>query len=256
MEPSSVFRPGDVVLTRSRGFVAGLNRLAQVIATGHAAQFTHAAICLTPDVLLDARPFVHIKLRSIFDLIRTEELDVRAGTGDVLVLRNTALTSTYEDMDSTGETLVLPLFAQLRKRYNWIFLYPQSSDNDPNSDDAKRAFCSELCVILLRYLDVLPKAWKASRTLPNHFPALLNLGWVDVTDAWRDQLQSLRFAMDEPNSERGRLVLPREKGAELYIRETEGWVDLHAHAHELTAELNSFLDSEIAATGLKTPPFA
>lgn len=225
MSPGLNIRPADIVLTRSRGLSASLNRAGQFILTGRFPGFTHAAICLVPDVIIDARPFEDVRLRSMFEEVRSGRLDTaRMGKRDIFVLRNDRLSSSREVMDDTAISLVRPLYRQLRKTYNWFFQLPQSSDSDPQSEEARAVFCTELCVLLLHSLNVTPANWlPASGVLPVDFEALLNHGWSDVTESWINEIGSLSRALASPDSEHARLVMPREQTAELWIKETEGW---------------------------------
>lgn len=243
MEPFLKFRPADIVLTCSRGFAAAGNRIGQLILTGKFAQFTHVAICLVPDVLLDARPFKHILLRNIFDEVRSGRLAaLRNADSAMLVLRNTALTASHEAMDITMSELTRPLYPQLRKKYNWLFLRRQVSDTNPAAAEAQRAFCSELCVLMLKYLTVLPDRLTASKTLPVHFQELLSCGWSDVTEQWSADLESVRQAIDAPDSEHGRIVLRREDMANLWIKETEGWANIQETFTAMVNDVSRGLD--------------
>jgi hypothetical protein len=222
MEPFHPFRPGDIVLTCSQGFTGAANRLAQFLTAGEAARFTHAAICTVPDVLLDVRPFEHVRLRNVFAEVREGRLFGPNGpTSSMLVLRNPALTSSWDATDRTVISFVAPMLVMLSKKYNWLFLRPQSSDLNPESEDARRAFCSELCVLMLVAADGLPKDVRPSAMLPVDLHALLQGGWKDVTDEWVTELRAIDGAIREPQSQRGRLIMPREERADLYVAETE-----------------------------------
>jgi len=70
--------PGDIVLTRSTGFGSLANLAGQALLAARRARFTHAAVCVAPGVLLDARPFEHIKLRNVVDEVAAGSL-----TGDM-----------------------------------------------------------------------------------------------------------------------------------------------------------------------------
>lgn len=227
MKPSITFRPADLVLTCSHDLASSANRLGQLLLSGKSTQFTHVAICMGGDVLLDARPFVGVGLRNMFDEVQSGRFDSsRLAKTDMLVVRNPTLTISYETMDDTIADVVRPLFAQLRKKYNWFFQVPQASDSSPDAATARRAFCSELCVLMLHYLSVLPATWVASRTYPAHFQELLSAGWADVTDEWRAELQSIERAIDAPWSEHGLIVAERRRTATRSIIETEGWADV------------------------------
>jgi hypothetical protein len=248
MQPSLVFRPADLVLTCSRGLASAANRLGQLIASGKPAQFTHVAICMAPDVLLDARPFVDIRLRNIFDELRSGRLDgARLTQPDVLVLRNPALTASHDMMDDTATELVRPLYHQLRKKYNWLFRIPQPSDNDPAATNARRAFCSELCVLMMTYLNVLPGTWtRASATFPANFQELVSSGWCDVTEDWSAELRSVQQAIDAPQSTHGQIVMQREKTANDWIKETEGWAQVQDTFSDLVNDMSAHLDDLVA----------
>lgn len=249
MEPFLKFRPADIVLTCSHGFAAKGNRIGQLILTGKSAQFTHVAICLAPDVLLDARPFEHVQLRNIFDEVRSGGLAALSKADSaMLVLRNTALSASHETMDVTMGELTRPLYPQLRKKYNWLFLRRQVSDTNPVAAEAQRAFCSELCVLMLQYLTVLPDRLRASKTLPVHIQNLLSCGWSDVTEEWSAELQSVRQAIDAPASEHGRIVMQREKMANLWINETEGWASIQESLATLVNNVSRGLDDLVGRT--------
>jgi hypothetical protein len=128
-----------------QGVASTANRFGQWVASGKKAQFTHVAICLMPDVLLDARPFVDVQLRNIFGEVRSGRLDAaRMAVPDILVLRNPALTASYEAMDDTAARLVRPLYPQLRKKYNALFSVPQASDKTQRTQ-ARRGHSAASC---------------------------------------------------------------------------------------------------------------
>jgi hypothetical protein len=254
MQPSLIFRPADLVLTCAGGLVSVANRFGQLVASGKVAQFTHAAICMVPDVLLDARPFVDIHLRNIFGEVRSGRLDAaRMMIPDILVLRNPALTASHEAMDATATQLVRPLYPQLRKKYNWLFRAPQASDGDPAATNARRVYCSELCVLMMTYLNVLPPTWtRASATFPVHFQELASCGWRDVTEEWSAELRSVRRAIDAPRSTHGQIVMQRERMADNWIKETEGWAKLDGSLGDLVNDMSSHLDNLLARAKNKT----
>jgi hypothetical protein len=192
--------------------------------------------------------FLHVRLRNIFEEIRSGQLNTaRLKRSDLLVLRNSSLSSTYEDMDHTALELTRPLYKQLRKKYNWLFQVPHASDSDPDAKAAKSVFCTELCVLLLHHLDVTPVTWKAaSSVLPVDFEDLLSHGWSDVTDEWIEEIESISRALSDPGSQHARLVLPREKSAELWIKETEGWMQITEKMEAIAAHTTAQMDSILA----------
>lgn len=196
-------RPGDIVLTRSTGFGSLANLTGQALLTARRAKFTHAAVCVAPGVLLDARPFEHICLRNVVD-------EVAAGsfTGDMgrhtrmMVLRAAKVQHDRDALDDVAVGMLAPTYAQLSKRYNWLFTKPQRSDHDPLSEDAKFAYCTELCTLVLKEEGVLPADWPvASAAFPAHFEALAqSKDWINVTDEWVHQLDNIAAALADIDS--------------------------------------------------------
>jgi hypothetical protein len=253
MQPSHPFRPADLVLTCGNDWHSGLNKAGQSIATLKLARFTHIAICVLPDVLLDARPFAHIQLRNVFTEVRQKRLNsLPASKSDILVLRNAALSDSFDTMDATMAELSGPLYAQLSKKYNWLFLRRQSSDTDLNKDESKRAFCSELCVLMLRHLKALPDTTRfPSRALPVHFQDFENQGWSDVTDEWSKGLQDIEQAIDDPTSNLGKFLLKREEMADSWIQETVGWWKISRDMGAIAERAITDLDDLIARWKLR-----
>lgn len=218
MEPLANIRLGDILLTRGEGMSCMANLLGQTVVAGRKADFSHASLCVAPDVILDSRPFQHVRLRSIFQEMRNGQL---ASGKPFLVLRKPALTASYEAMDETSRKLIRPLYSQLDKKYNWLIGVTQSSDADPLLRDAERVFCSELCVQMLTAVDAFPERHlRPSRTLPVDLEHLLHCGWQNATDAWAADLASIEDDIRDPASDRGKLVLEREQRVELSIAET------------------------------------
>ena len=65
------------------------------------------------------------------------------------------------------------------------------------SEDAKFAYCTELCTLVLREEGVLPADWPvASAAFPAHFEALAqSKDWINVTDEWVRQLDNISAAL-------------------------------------------------------------
>lgn len=201
-------RPGDLLLTRSAGMPAMSNLLGQSVMAGRTASYTHASLCVFPDVLLDSRPFEHVRLRSVFDEVRRKGLTADM---DLLVLRKPALSSSWDAMDDTQVSLIEPLYAQLDKQYNWLFGIPQPSDQDPATREATRVFCSELCTQMLRAVEGFADGRRrASWTLPVHLEALLDRGWVDASTEWRTHLNAIEGALLRPDIPRSTIILQGE----------------------------------------------
>jgi hypothetical protein len=201
------------------------------------------------DVILDARPFEDVRLRNLFDEVRSGTLTAaRLEADDMLVVRKPALTESYEAMDDTSEKLVRPLVAQLRKRYNWLFTHPQASDRDPQAESARRVFCSELCVLMLHHLNAaVPGSWRPSQTLPVHFQDLVSHGWTDVTDVWRDGLNSIARALTQPSTRHGHILLTREETSGSLIRELVGWSDVSENLTKFSDQFARFDDLQSRA---------
>lgn len=196
-------RPGDIVLTRSTGFGSLANLTGQALLAARRARFTHAAVCVAPGVLLDARPFEHIQLRNVVHEVAAGSL-----TGDMgrhtrmMVLRAAKVQHDRDALDDVAVGMLAPTYAQLSKRYNWLFTQPQRSDEDPLSEDAKFAYCTELCTLVLKEEGVLPADWPvASAAFPAHFEALAqSKDWIDVTDEWVRQLDHIAAGLADIDS--------------------------------------------------------
>jgi len=203
-------RPGDIVLTRRTGFGSVANLTGQAQVTARRARFTHAAVCVAPGVLLDARLFEHIQLRNVVDEVAAGALTGEmARQGRMLAMRAARLQHDRNAIDDLAVGLLAPTYAQLSKRYNWLFTRPQASDGDPLSDEAKFAYYTELCTLVLREEGILPADWPmASATFPVHYEALAqSKDWVDVTDEWVRQLDTMQADLadiDAPGSDRTR----------------------------------------------------
>jgi len=77
------------------------------------------------------------------------------------------------------------------------------------SDEAKFAYCTELCTLVLHEEGILPADWPvASATFPAHYEALAqSTHWVDATDEWVRQLDTMQADLadiDAPQSTRTR----------------------------------------------------
>lgn len=229
--------PGDLLLTRSVGKPAMLNLFGQSVVARRRAGFTHASLCLSLDILLDTRPFEHVRLRSVFDEVRGGGL---AADADLLVLRNPTLSATRDAMDDTLVSLIGPLHAQLDKQYNWLFGLTQSSDRDPATREAERVFCSELCVQMLRAVDGFGDvARRASWTLPIHLEALLDRGWVDASAEWRAQLRAIEGYVLQPGVPGHVSLLQREDSARQMIETTMALKTIDDSLRRLQTEIDA-----------------
>jgi len=205
-------RPGDIVLTRSTGIGSLAILTGQALLTAKRARFTHAAVCVAPGVLLDARPFEHIRLRNVVDEVAAGALNGEMGrNGRMLVIRAGKLQDDRDALDDLSAGMLAPTYAQLSKRYNWLFTKPQASDKDPLSDEAKFAYCTELCTLVLREEGILPADWPvASATFRVHYEALeQSKDWINVTDEWVRQLGGIESDLadiDSPESTNTRQI--------------------------------------------------
>jgi hypothetical protein len=182
-------KPGDVILLRTHGLRAAINTAAQSLATLKKARFSHALLCVSPSVLIDATPAAGIALRNVAREVISEHLtDAMCQDGRIQVWRPPAGCWTIKP----GRPFVSAL-AHMAKDYNWRFLQFQESDIDPTSQDSTSAFCSELVAIMLKQWKVLPKsARRSSKTLPVHLQQLQRLKWTDVTNEWKDVFRDIR----------------------------------------------------------------
>lgn len=235
-------RPGDVVLSSSTGFFADVNKALQTAYTRIPAEFTHVAICVVPDVLLDARPFEGIGLRNVFREVEAGRLrPADTGSRNLCVLRPPVATDGDRLVD-LASGMTKPLYSHLGKKYNWLFTAPQPSDSNPLDREAGRLFCSELCSLILRHLSLVPVGWgAASATLPVHFQRLVVEGWQDVSGIWTGELRKVQAALADPDSETGRLNAPRIDMADRWIAETTGWAGLDRSTSEFDRDLDRLL---------------
>lgn len=176
--------PADIILTRSTGALSALNIVGQSAATLSRSRFTHVLVCVAPGTLVDALPKQGVQVRNVVHEVIAGRLTIAmCKAGYLKVLRPTKFAEEQDgdDVQAKMWTAFSTASEQLKKRYNKLFLVPNSSD--ARAKIAKDAFCSELVTLVLRPLDLLPKTFaRPSGVLPVHFQSLeSDPDWHDIT---------------------------------------------------------------------------
>jgi hypothetical protein len=199
-------KAGDLVLIRSKGIASLVNRVGQTIVSGRIARGSHVQLCVAPGVVIDATTKDGVTLRNVVREVICERLtDHMCNSGTMLVMRPPA--GNWDP--ATGQALVAGMI-HIGKKYNWKFLMPHASDDNPESANAGSAFCSELVALLLRTWGLLKR--KPSRTLPVNLQQLLSKGaWSDVTTEWAGNLRDLRIWAESED-----LQVCRQLGSQLW----------------------------------------
>lgn len=176
-------KTGDLIFCRDNGVVSRLLRVGQQGVDGLPAPYSHAAICLTPGLLLHSVPDGGVQLLGIEEQ-SGEAIDFAPKSKDsVKVLR-------LDSLDA-NEMLKAMLY-WTGQRYNFRLL------SDSGSGDG-RAFCSQLLVQILTKIGFkIPGVESDHRITPSRlYRAISEAGATDVSAEYRAYAIKLQDSAEE-----------------------------------------------------------
>lgn len=174
--------PGDLVLCRSNGKQASVNKAAQkFVRFGRKSNYTHVAITLAANIV-DSTPDYGTQCENTFSFFKKYN--------EISVYRNIPFESEIQDKPERCAAITSAVRKYFYQDYNWYFLIPTAIRRLFGRLSPYETFCSELAFRVYRKLGVKTGINNifASTVLPSDFERAVKdeTKWKNVTSIYHE----------------------------------------------------------------------